>query len=588
MQSPRRSSLPAGSAVVVNAGKDNPPAYGGYRKLLEHKDAGSVVNATPPDSHARRYLDVLAAEKDLYGEKTDPAEGSAGGEVGARRGKGLHMRKNGLRKVSIAGACLAMAFSAASFAAGLPRSAPEDQGVSSAALIDFVTTLDRKVEVCHGVMVLRHGHVVAEGWWAPYDAVTRHALWSLSKSFTSTAVGMAIAEGKLSLDDEVLKFFPEDAPPDPSGNLRNMRVRDLLCMSTGHQAEPSVAGTPDWPKTFLAQPVPFKPGTHFLYNTPATYMCAAIVRKATGQNVLDFLRPRLFDPLGIEEPTWGTCPQGTSLGGYGLSVRTEDIARFGQLYLQKGVWQGRRLVPAAWIEAATSRQTSNGSNPRSDWDQGYGYQFWRCRHGAFRGDGAFGQFCIVMPDRDAVVAITAGTNDMQHVLDIVWDKLLPALGDAKLPADAEAQKSLASTLAALTLRPVEGAAAPGAAAVRSGARFAFPANDDKLDALALEFGDGKDGATLVLSSGGVEQRIACGKGAWTKGTLAYGTTPRQQIAASGAWTAENSYTVKMHLTETPANLTVTLKFAGEQIVYDAEFRATFGPGKRPQLVGRRQ
>ena len=139
-------------------------------------------------------------------------------------------------------------------------------------------------------------------------------------------------------------------------------------------------------------------------------MLSAIVQKATGKTVLDYLRPRLFEPLGIENPTWETSPQGISLGGYGLSIRTEDIARFGQLYLQKGKWQGKQLVPAAWVEAATARQTSNGSNPKSDWDQGYGYQFWRCRHGAYRGDGAFGQFCIVMPEQDAVVAITSGTR----------------------------------------------------------------------------------------------------------------------------------------------------------------------------------
>ena len=156
-------------------------------------------------------------------------------------------------------------------------------------------------------------------------------------------------------------------------------------------------------------------------------MLSAIVQKATGMTVLDYLRPRLFEPLGIEHPTWETSPQGISAGGFGLSIRTEDIARFGQLYLQKGNWQGKQLVPAAWVEAATARQTSNGSNPKSDWDQGYGYQFWRCRHGAYRGDGAFGQYCIVLPEQDAVIAITSGVKDMQAVLNLVWDKLLPAM-----------------------------------------------------------------------------------------------------------------------------------------------------------------
>src|SRR5262249_39249260 len=158
-------------------------------------------------------------------------------------------------------------------------------------------------------------------------------------------VGLAVAEGKLSVDDEVLGFFPDDAPAEPGKNLKAMRIADLLRMSTGHQAEPPTRDRPHWARAFLAEPVPHKPGTHFLYNTAATSTLSAIVQKATGQAVLDYLRPRLFDPLGIEDPAWGTSPQGVTLGGYGLSVRTEDIARFGQLYLQKGRWKGRQLVP---------------------------------------------------------------------------------------------------------------------------------------------------------------------------------------------------------------------------------------------------
>ena len=324
-------------------------------------------------------------------------------------------------------------------AADLPRSSPEAQGVSSSAVLAFVEAADQKIESMNSFMLVRHGHVVAEGWWAPYEAESPHSLYSLSKSFTSTAVGLAIAEGKLSLDDEVLKFFPDDAPAEPSKNLKAMRVSDLLRMSTGQQTEPPRTPEKPWTKTFLAHAVPFKPGTHFLYNTSATYMLSAIVQKVTGATVLDYLKPRLFEPLGIEHPTWESSPQGISAGGYGLSIRTEDIAKFGQLYLQKGEWHGKQLVPAAWVEAATARQTSNGSNPQSDWDQGYGYQFWRSRHGAYRGDGAFGQFCIVLPEQDAVIAITSGVKDMQAVLNLVWEQLLPALKPSTLDSDDESR-----------------------------------------------------------------------------------------------------------------------------------------------------
>jgi CubicO group peptidase (beta-lactamase class C family) len=320
-------------------------------------------------------------------------------------------------------------------------------------------------------MVARHGYVVAEGWWSPYQKDDPHMLFSLSKSFTSTGIGLAAAEGRLTIDDPVLPYFPDDAPADPSANLKAMRVRDLLAMSTGHHTDDlqkfSFAGNERLTNAFLALPVAHKPGTHFLYNTPATYMLSAILQKATGTDLMDYLRPRLFEPLGIRNPSWEKSREGITLGGYGLKVTTEDIARFGQLYLRKGRWRGKPLVPATWVAAATARQTSNGSSPTSDWDQGYGYQFWRCRHGAYRGDGAFGQFCIVMPEQDAVVAITSGTRDLQGVLDLVWEHILGPMKAAPLAPDGANRARLGRKLAGLTLAPQ-----PGRPVAASGARTA--------------------------------------------------------------------------------------------------------------------
>ncbi|MGE5296558.1 MAG: serine hydrolase domain-containing protein [Solirubrobacterales bacterium] len=467
--------------------------------------------------------------------------------------------------------------------ADLPRSSPESQGISSSAILSFIEAADKDIDSLHSFMLVRHGNVVAEGWWAPYSAESPHMLYSLSKSFTSTAVGLAIAEGKLSLDDEVLKFFPEDAPANPSDNLKAMRISDLLRMSTGHQTEPPRPGNQAWTKAFLAHPVPFKPGTHFLYNTSATYMCSAIVQKATGQTVLDYLTPRLFEPLGIQKPTWETSPQGISCGGYGLSVRTEDIARFGQLYLQKGKWQGKQLVPEAWIEAATSRQTSNGSSPNSDWDQGYGYQFWRCRNGVYRGDGAFGQYCIVMPEQDAVIAITSGVRDMQAVMNLIWDKLLPAMKPSVLAADKAAEKRLKERLQSLSLRPAEGSGSP---AKVSGKKYLFPANDRRLEAVTLD-GDGANGPMILTARiSGMEQRISCGNGTWQKGRIVWGSPAEQPVAVSGVWTADDTYTAKLCFYETPYVVTLRLKFAGRELQWNAESNVSFGPTKEPQLMGR--
>lgn len=468
--------------------------------------------------------------------------------------------------------------------AGLPRSTPEAQGVSSSSVLAFVDAADRQLDALHSFMLVRHGHVVAEGWWAPYHPEANHALYSLSKSFTSTAVGIAIGEGKLSLDDEVLKSFPEDAPGDPSNSLKSMRLHDLLRMSTGHQTEPPRPLDQSWTKAFLAQPVPFKPGTHFLYNTSATYLASAMVQKATGETLLDYLRPRLFEPLGIRNPTWEQSPQGISTGGYGLSVRTEDIASFGQLYLQKGRWQGKQLVPEAWIDAATARQTSNGSNPQSDWDQGYGYQFWRCRHGAYRGDGAFGQFCLVLPDQDAVIAITSGLKDMQAVLNLVWDKLLPAFHTESLADDPGARGQLEQRLKGLSLPVPEGSGLPTDV---FGKTFVFPTNDRKLESLSLERGaSDRTVAALRIRMDGVERRIEFGRAAWRNGNAAWSRFPEQPASACGAWTANDQFTGKLCFVETPFVVTLRLTFAGNEVQCVSESNVGFGSTREPVLTGK--
>ena len=314
----------------------------------------------------------------------------------------------------------------------LQRTSPESQGIASAAILRFVEAAESQIHELHSFMLLRHGSVVAEGWWSPYSPEHPHILFSLSKSFTSTAVGLAVAEGHFTVDDPVLSFFPDDAPAEVSANLAAMRVRHLLSMSTGHDEDTTgpITARPDgnWIKGFFEEPVLHEPGTHFLYNSGASYMLSAIVQKTTGMKVIDYLRPRLFEPLGIDNPTWQECPQEINVGGWGLNIRTEDIARFGQLYLNKGIWGERRILSEAWVEEATSYQVSNGDDPESDWAQGYGYQFWRCRHNIYRGDGAFGQYSIVMPEQDAVLAITGGVGDMQQPLNLVWDILLPAMG----------------------------------------------------------------------------------------------------------------------------------------------------------------
>ncbi len=338
----------------------------------------------------------------------------------------------------------------------LSRGTPEAQGISSAAVRDYVEALD-KIDTMHSFVVVRHGEVIAEGWWKPEAADKPHVLNSVSKSFNSTAVGLAITDRKLSLDDPVLKFFPDDAPSDPSANLKAMTVRDLLTMCGGHDSEPkqSTDGHPSV-KQFLAASVVHQPGTHFLYNGMGSYTLSAIVTKVTGQTVGDYLKPRLFEPLGIENAEWPSSPEGYSLGAHGLYLRTEDIAKFGLLYLQKGKWKGQQLIPEKWVEQATAKQVPNDQESHSkigaDWREGYGFQFWRCQHNAFRGDGAGGQFVVVMPDQDMVVAMTAGSANMQAELDAIWDHLLPACRTEAIAADTTGQEKLKQSIGSLVVR----------------------------------------------------------------------------------------------------------------------------------------
>jgi CubicO group peptidase (beta-lactamase class C family) len=472
---------------------------------------------------------------------------------------------------------------------GLPRSTPEEQGIPASAILGFVEGAEQKVDAVHSFMLVRHGHVVAEGWWSPYAAGEPHVLFSLSKSFTSTAVGLAIAEGKLSLDDTMLRIFPEEAPAFPSKNLESMRVRDLLRMSTGQRADDikdfPFTGKEDLVRTFLEIPVPDAPGTHFVYNTAATYVLSAAVQKVTGQTVRDYLQSRLFEPLGIAKPRWDESAQGVSLGGFGLNLHTEDIAKFGQLYLQKGQWQGRQLIPSAWVEEATSMQTANGSDPTSDWNQGYGYQFWRCRHGFFRGDGAFGQFCIVMPQYDAVIAITSGTGDMQAVMNLVWDRIVPALGEAALPADPGPDRRLAEKLASLSLPVQAGQAASPTAARVAGKTFTFPENSLHIGALSLKAGGAGAGTSITVRFAGADQRIEFGQGAWAKGSITLDTGEVVPVAASGAWSSDDTYSFRLVRYRTPFSTDYDVRFTGDGVLLEALDNVGLTPPVRTRISG---
>jgi CubicO group peptidase (beta-lactamase class C family) len=321
--------------------------------------------------------------------------------------------------------------------AALPRSTPAQQGVDGTGIDRFVAALAPLSGVePHSLMVLRHGHVVAEHWWQPYEPQTPHLLYSLSKSFASTALGLAVAEGLVDLDATVLSYFPEHDAAVTDERARRIRVRHVAAMASGHDDETIdralAAGEGDMLLGLLLVPPDHEPGTVFAYNQPCTYALSAIIQRVTGDTLTAYLRPRLFEPLGITAAGWRRDRLGRDLGYAGLYVPTEAIAKLGQLYLRHGAWAGGQLLSPQWVALATRAHVAT-NRPDPDWDQGYGFQFWRSRHG-YRGDGAFGQFMLVLPEADAVVAITSQSPDMQGLLDAVWAHLLPALtADAPPP-----------------------------------------------------------------------------------------------------------------------------------------------------------
>ena len=301
----------------------------------------------------------------------------------------------------------------------------------------------------HSIMVLQHGKVLAEKQIAPDTA---HIMNSVSKTFTSTAVGFAISEGLLHLEDKIVDLFPESLPEHVSDTLSRVTLRHLLTMNSGHGKDPTyvtrVQDT-DWIKAFMEWPQPFEPGTCYCYNSLGTYLLSAAVQKVTGQKVVDYLEPRLWKPLGIKKPFWQESPAGINTGGWGLYLHTEDMARMGQCLLGGGKFCGKQVIPADWVKEMSANQVPSvgaGLNEQqmkeilsvhpdipfflpetSDWVQGYGYQMWRCRHNAFRADGANGQYIIVVPEKDAVIVTTAHVQNMQQELNLIWDYIYPAL-----------------------------------------------------------------------------------------------------------------------------------------------------------------
>ena len=414
--------------------------------------------------------------------------------------------------------------------AAMERATPESQGIDSAAILKFIDASEKAFDAgpagaLHGFVIVRHGKVIAEGSWKPFDTLNEtHMLYSHSKSFTSSAVGFLADEGKIDLDERIVDIFSNEVPAKVSKNLAQLRVRDLLTMNVGKDDHLLRGGGGDWVHQFLTKNFVREPGKGFKYDSDATYMLSVIVEKKSGEKMMDYLKRKLFDRIGIEKAWTTYSEQGFACGGWGMNMTTRELARFGQLYLNRGKWGDEYILSPFWVDLATARHTWSGwqnvgvksLGEGTDWEQGYGFQFWRCTHGAYRADGAAGQLTVMMPKEDMVVSIHAGLSDMQKELQLIWDNLLPAAKDAPLTEDPAAQAKLKDRLAKLAIKPVRWDCSFRIDWQRT---FEFRDNSRGFKSIAFEPAENGRDVCCRLQTRAGEQSFIAGAGKWEKGSI---------------------------------------------------------------------
>ncbi len=480
------------------------------------------------------------------------------------------------------------------------RVCPEQVGMDTADIENFLDRVEEEHLELHSFMLLRYGKVAAEGWWHPYRKELLHHVYSFSKSFVSIAVGLAIHEGYFGLEDKIAAFFPEKIFSRADRRIYDVTVRHLLDMSAGSSFnEVYVVTEGDWVERYLNEPLQFAPGTQWQYNSMNTYLLSAVIKKMTGQGLCDFLKPRLFEPLGIDEFFWTCCPNGIEAGGWGLHLKTEDLAKFAQLCLQRGEWRGTQLVPSSWIDLAASFQIDNSHTLAGEVDiednvAGYGFQFWMCRtKGIYRADGAFGQFAVIWPEKGLVCVTTSGQGPQNLVLNALWDTIIFPLetkgkkaGGGTPWIESARGDALKKRMENLSLLPEE-EAFPSREEKISGTRFLLHHNLNSVlpflcRALDHAFLIGMKNVGLTFGIRGCELEwkegaylnsvpVAVGGGKCAYSFINIGGHS-YQVACYGRWKKDGHFEIRMYFVNTPHARIMDIRFLlngeGIQIHFD--------------------
>ncbi len=479
----------------------------------------------------------------------------------------------------------------AGFSAEMECATPESQGVPSSAILNWIDACEKTFAAwngsgsLHGFVIVRNGKTIAEGSWKPFNTLEEtHMLYSHSKSFTSTAIGFLVEEGKLDLDERVMEIFPELTPTNVTDNLKSMRVRDLLTMNVGAKWDHKVHRFDDWGRTFMEKDLQTKPGCGFKYDSDATYMLAAIVEKRSGEKLMDYLDTRFFKKIGIEKAWTTVSPQNIACGGWGMNMTTREIARFGLCYLQNGVWGGKNVIHPQWVQLATARHTFSGwrnvgiraLGEGSDWQQGYGFQFWRCHNNGYRADGAAGQLTLVYPDYNIVISVNAGLGDMQKEINLVKEHILANLKSAPLPEDAEAYSMLKKKIANLSIAPVKGDLK--GVEKYTGKEILFKKNSRGIASAKLYL-DTDRSPRLVFRVRNEVSDIPVGVGAWAEGVMRIDDLKAEELGAilgnqkamtSGAMQEDGSFKLRTYLTGTTAYIDILWREYDEGILVEGK------------------
>ncbi|GAA4526876.1 serine hydrolase domain-containing protein [Amycolatopsis samaneae] len=491
-----------------------------------------------------------------------------------------------------------------------PVAAPSEAGVDADAVRRFVRRLTAEDVSLDSLLLYRGGKLVLDQYWWPYAADRPHMTHSATKSFVGTAVGFALAENLLRLDDTLVSFFPDKVPSDASANLRAITVEDLLTMRTGHRV--GLSGKTwrllktSWVEEFLRAEVEFPPGKAFTYSSATSHMLSAIVQRVSGETVFDYLTPRLFAPLGFSGHSWDTDPEGICSGGNGLSVRSADFLKWGVLHLNDGVWEGERILPEGWVAAVSSWHVENATSgtwngaefvPQDAADsderpEGYGYQVWLDADGAYRASGMFGQDVFVLPHHDAVVVTTGSIKHGRHRLlsGLLHDELVPAFTGT--PSSA-ADERLAAELAGTHDAPPVSSVTP--AIDVDGARFRCAANEDELDAISFR----REGDELVVTLEDTRgaHDVRCGLSTWVESRT--GVTgwrlhhsyqsESMRVLAAARWSAPRVLRIDWYFAESPFHDTVTAEFTGDgELRWHRRANVNSGATERPVVSARRE